>query len=115
MPTSRAATPSSTCRPGSMRRVSRRPAAAPRPAFRSPGSTAREGALVPVEVIGIDHVYVTVRELVRSQRFYDGVMRALGYRRVESVIGGDPHVHYYNRQVGFSLRPARPGPPAPDP
>ena len=70
---------------------------------------------MPVEVIGIDHVYVTVRELARSQRFYDGVMRALGYRRVESVIGGDPHVHYYNRQFGFSLRPARPGTPAHDP
>ena len=63
---------------------------------------------MPVEVIGIDHVYVTVRDLARSRRFYDGVMRALGYAQVESAIGGDPHVHYYNRQFGFSLRPARP-------
>jgi glyoxylase I family protein len=70
---------------------------------------------MPVEVIGIDHVYVAVRDLAVSARFYDGVMTALGYRRVESAIGGDPHVHYYNRQFGFSLRPARAGTPAHDP
>jgi catechol 2,3-dioxygenase-like lactoylglutathione lyase family enzyme len=62
---------------------------------------------MPVEVIGIDHVYLAVHDLARSKRFYDGVMRVLGYAQVESVIGGDPHVHYYNRQFGFSLRPAR--------
>jgi glyoxylase I family protein len=70
---------------------------------------------VPVEVIGIDHVYLAVRDLARSARFYDGVMAVLGYRRVESTIAGDPHVHYYNRQFGFSLRPARAGTPAHDP
>ena len=62
---------------------------------------------MPVEVIGIDHVYLTVRDLARSKRFYDGVMGVLGYAQVEAPIGGDPHVHYYNRQFGFSLRPAR--------
>ncbi|HTO68754.1 MAG TPA: VOC family protein [Myxococcota bacterium] len=62
---------------------------------------------MPVEVIGIDHVYVTVRDLARSRRFYDGVMRVLSYAQAESQIGGDPHVHYFNRQFGFSLRPAR--------
>ena len=62
---------------------------------------------MPVEVIGIDHVYLAVRDLARSRRFYDGVMRVLSYARVESTIGGDPHVHYFNRQFGFSLRPAR--------
>lgn len=62
---------------------------------------------MPVEVIGIDHVYLTVSDLARSKRFYDGVMKVLGYAQVEAPIGGDPHVHYYNRQFGFSLRPAR--------
>lgn len=70
---------------------------------------------MPVEVIGIDHVYLAVRDLARSSRFYDGVMAALGYRRAESPIGGDPHIHYYNRQFGFSLRPARADTPAHDP
>jgi glyoxylase I family protein len=70
---------------------------------------------MPVEVIGIDHVYVTVRDLARSERFYDRVMGVLGYRKVQSPIAGDPHVHYYNRQFGFSLRPARPATPDHDP
>ena len=64
---------------------------------------------MPVEVIGIDHVYLAVRDLARSSAYYDRVMAVLGYRRLESTIGGDPHVHYFNRQFGFSLRPARPG------
>ena len=62
-----------------------------------------------VEVIGIDHIYITVRDLVRSQQFYDRVMDVLGYRKAGSVIAGDPHIHYFNRQFGFSLRPARAG------
>ena len=62
---------------------------------------------MPVEVIGIDHVYLAVRDLARSRAFYDGVMDVLSYARAESAIGGDPHVHYFNRQFGFSLRPAR--------
>ena len=70
---------------------------------------------MPVEVIGIDHVYLAVRDLARSTRFYDGVMSVLGYEKLEAPLGGDPHVHYYNRQFGFSLRPARAGTAAHDP
>jgi len=62
---------------------------------------------MPVEVIGIDHVYVAVRDLGRSERFYDRVMSVLGYCKIQSAIAGEPHVHYYNRQFGFSLRPVR--------
>ena len=62
---------------------------------------------MPVEVIGIDHVYVTVRDLARSEAFYDRVMRVLGFRKLAAPIGGDPHIHYYNRHFGYSLRPAR--------
>ena len=64
-----------------------------------------------VEVIGIDHIYVAVRDLRRSEEFYDRVMDALGYRKRTSMIAADPHVHYFNRQFGFSLRPARHGTP----
>lgn len=71
---------------------------------------------MPVEVIGIDHVYLAVRSLERSQAFYDLVMlQVLGYRKASSAIGGDPHVHYFNRQFGFSLRPARADTPDHDP
>jgi len=68
-----------------------------------------------VEIIGIDHVYVAVRDLGRAEAFYDRVMEILGFRKARSIIAGDPHVHYYNRQFGFSLRPARPGTPDHDP
>ncbi|MBA2712708.1 MAG: VOC family protein [Rubrobacteraceae bacterium] len=62
-----------------------------------------------VEVIGIDHIYVTVDDLEGSERYYDRVMGVLGFRKRRGAIGGDPHVHYYNRQYGYSLRPAREG------
>jgi catechol 2,3-dioxygenase-like lactoylglutathione lyase family enzyme len=63
---------------------------------------------MPVEVIGIDHVYLAVHDFADSERFFDRVMiGVLGYRKLAAPIGGDPHVHYYNRQFGFSIRPAR--------
>jgi len=70
---------------------------------------------VTVEVIGIDHVYVTVSDLRGSERFYDRAMGVLGFRKRRGTIGGDPHVHYYNRHYGYSLRPAREGAPGHDP
>ena len=62
-----------------------------------------------VEVIGIEHAYVTVRNQETSEGFYDLVMGVLGFRKRRGIIGGDPHVHYYNRHYGYSLRPAREG------
>jgi len=60
------------------------------------------------EVLGIDHVYVTVRDLARSERFYDSALAAvLGHVKIHAPVGGDPHIHYVNRHFGFSLRPAR--------
>jgi catechol 2,3-dioxygenase-like lactoylglutathione lyase family enzyme len=52
---------------------------------------------------------VAVRDLQRSEEFYDRVMGVLGYRKRAAAIGDDPHLHYFNRQFGFSLRPARAG------
>lgn len=70
--------------------------------------TSSREELMPVEVLGIDHVYLAVRDLARSEAYYDRVMvDVFGYRKAETVIGDDPHVHYYNRQFGFSIRPAR--------
>jgi catechol 2,3-dioxygenase-like lactoylglutathione lyase family enzyme len=64
---------------------------------------------VAVEVIGIDHVFATVRDLRASEAFYDHVMGVLGFRKWEAPISGDPHVIYYNRSFAYSLRPAREG------
>ena len=60
-----------------------------------------------MEVLGLDHLYLTVSDLSRSERFYDGVMRLLGFRKGDKEIAGEPHVHYFNRQLQISLRPGR--------
>jgi glyoxylase I family protein len=70
---------------------------------------------VSVEVIGIDHVFVAVSDMARSEGFYDHVMPVLGFRKGEGVIGGAGHLFYYNRQFVYSLRPARGGDPRHDP
>ena len=59
------------------------------------------------DVLGIDHVYLTVSSLARSEPFYDAVMPLLGFRKNTFDIHGDPHVQYYNRHFGVVLRPAR--------
>jgi glyoxylase I family protein len=59
------------------------------------------------EVIGIDHIYVTVSDLARAEAFYDVVMDVLGFRKSGFSLRGDPHVQYYNRHFGYVLRPAR--------
>ena len=69
---------------------------------------------MPVEIIGIDHIYLSVANLPAAEAFYDKLMTVLGFRKAASVIGGDPHVHFFNRQFGFSLRPARAGSPRHD-
>ena len=50
------------------------------------------------DVTGIDHIYITVSELARSEPFYDRVLRdALGFRKNTFTLAGDPHIQYYNR------------------
>lgn len=69
-----------------------------------------------IEVSGIDHIYLAVRDLAHSQRFYDPAMRVLGFRKaVRPLAGGDLHVHYFNRAFQISLRPASPDAPNHDP
>ena len=68
-----------------------------------------------VEVIGFDHLYIAVRDPHASERFYDAAMLVLGFRKSAGLIADEPHVHYYNRQLGFTLRPARDGTPEHDP
>lgn len=60
------------------------------------------------EVTGIDHIYISVSDLERSELFYDKVlMNTLGFRKNKFPIGGDPHIQYFNRFFGFVIRPAR--------
>jgi glyoxylase I family protein len=60
------------------------------------------------EVIGIDHIYITVSNLQRSESFYDLVLvEALGFRKNKFTLGDDPHIQYFNRHFGYVLRPSR--------
>jgi glyoxylase I family protein len=58
------------------------------------------------DLIGVDHVYLTVSDFAGSSRFYDRLMRALGFKKGTAAIGGEPHCHYYNRSFQVSIRPA---------
>lgn len=59
------------------------------------------------EIIGIDHIYITVSSLARSEQFYDVVLNTLGFEKSLFQIDGEEHIQYYNRLFGFVLRPAR--------
>jgi glyoxylase I family protein len=62
------------------------------------------------EIIGIDHLYLSVRSLERSEAFYDRVLSGvLGFKKNAFALAGDRHVQYYNRLLGLVLRPARQG------
>jgi catechol 2,3-dioxygenase-like lactoylglutathione lyase family enzyme len=62
-----------------------------------------------LEVVALDHLYVSVRDLDASEAFYDPVMHCLGFRKGTSPIAGEPHRHYFNRVLAYTLRPARSG------
>ena len=60
------------------------------------------------EVIGIDHIYIAVSDMAKSEAFYDkALLHALSFRKNKFVVGSDPHIQYFNRHFGFVLRPAR--------
>ena len=45
------------------------------------------------EVTGIDHIYVTVSDLAKSEAFYDQVLiEVLAFRKNNFTINGDPHI-----------------------
>ncbi len=59
-------------------------------------------------ITGIDHIYITVSDLDRSEIFYDRVLlKTLGFRKNKFTLDGDPHVQYFNRHFGYVLRPSR--------
>ena len=60
-----------------------------------------------VEVVGLDHLYLTVADMARSAPFYDTVFGLLDFRKMDAAIAGDPHCHYFNRVMQISIRPAK--------
>src|SRR5215471_16924309 len=73
------------------------------------GCWLRRDQIMSYEIIGIDHIYISVSDIGRSEAFYDRVMSVLGYKKNSFVNEGDRHVQYYNRHFGFVLRPAHTG------
>jgi glyoxylase I family protein len=62
---------------------------------------------VDLEIVGLDHIYITVSDFERSESFYDRVMERLGFKKGDGKIAGDPHAHYFNRALQLSIRPAK--------
>ena len=60
-----------------------------------------------MDVLGLDHLYLSVSDMARSEPFYDAVMARLGFRKGDKPIAGEPHAHYFNRSLQLSIRPAR--------
>jgi len=60
------------------------------------------------DIVGIDHIYITVSDLERSEIFYDQVLvSALGFRKSTFTLEGEQHIQYFNRHFGYVLRPSR--------
>ncbi len=59
-----------------------------------------------LEVTAVDHLYLTVSDFERSERFYDPLMERLGFKKGDGTIAGAPHAHYFNRCMQLSIRPA---------
>ncbi len=61
-----------------------------------------------INITGVAHIYISVSDIARSQRFYNPIMKLLGFKRSSGPLaGGDYHVHYWNRITQYTLRPAR--------
>jgi catechol 2,3-dioxygenase-like lactoylglutathione lyase family enzyme len=60
------------------------------------------------QVIGIDHIYISTRHMAQAEAFYTLVLcDVLGFRCSRFSINDEPHVQFYNRHLGYVLRPAR--------
>jgi catechol 2,3-dioxygenase-like lactoylglutathione lyase family enzyme len=56
------------------------------------------------EVLGVDHIDLTVTDQARSIVFYEKVLRALGFRRLPL----EHYVAWGNAQVNIAVRPVAP-------
>jgi catechol 2,3-dioxygenase-like lactoylglutathione lyase family enzyme len=58
----------------------------------------------PIEVLGLEHIDLTVNDLARSVIFYDKVMPALGFRRLPD--NDRDNLRWANPYLTFAIRPA---------
>jgi glyoxylase I family protein len=62
----------------------------------------------PVEIIGLEHVDLTVNDLKKSAYFYDQVLGALGFRRLEEDDAGEHDLRWGNAHLTIAIRAAAP-------
>jgi glyoxylase I family protein len=62
--------------------------------------------MMDVILRAIDHIYLTVANLARSEQFYDAFLQTLGFHKSARPIAGEPHCHYYTREFQLTIRPA---------
>ena len=55
-----------------------------------------------IEVLGVEHIDLTVNDIARSRAFYDKVLGELGFRKFE----GDDYIHWANAQMTIAIREA---------
>lgn len=55
-----------------------------------------------IEVLGVEHIDLTVNDVARSRAFYDKVLGELGFRKYE----GDDYIHWANAQMTLAIRGA---------
>ena len=57
---------------------------------------------MPIQVLGLEHIDLTVNDGARSRVFYDKVLGELGFRKYE----GEDSVHWSNGQMTLAIREA---------
>ena len=57
---------------------------------------------MPIEVLGVEHIDLTVNDIARSRAFYDKVLAELGFRKFE----GDDYIHWANALMTIAIREA---------
>ena len=55
-----------------------------------------------IEVLGVEHIDLTVNDVARSRAFYDKVLGELGFRKFE----GADYIHWANAQMTIAIRDA---------
>lgn len=60
----------------------------------------------PVEVLGVEHLDLTVNDLRRSAAFYDRILGALGFKRLDEDDAGEHDIRWGNAHLTIAIRAA---------